>query len=278
MIDRAAFRALSYGLYLITSVDANGHKVGCVANTLQQVTSEPPQISVALNKENATTGVILDTGRFGGTVLSQNASMELIGAFGYRTSYEFDKFNQFEHGISDLEIPYIVQHGVATFSARVVQKLDVGTHIIFIGQVEEAKVLSADTPMTYAYYHEVKGGKTPPKAPSYNADEASQPSQAASQAKDDVYAAVHASVAAEHTVDPASLEDPEAVREEMNDLEVIMAEEVANAIEAGEGSVGKKYAWQCTVCGYIEYMDELPDDYTCPVCGAPKDMFVRIEV
>ena len=43
----------------------------------------------------------------------------------------------------------------------------------------------------------------------------------------------------------------------------------------------KKY--QCSICGYI-YDEEkegvrfsdLPDDWKCPLCGAPKDMFVEI--
>ena len=43
----------------------------------------------------------------------------------------------------------------------------------------------------------------------------------------------------------------------------------------------KKY--RCIICGYI-YDEEkegvkfsdLPDDWKCPLCGAPKDMFVEI--
>ena len=31
------------------------------------------------------------------------------------------------------------------------------------------------------------------------------------------------------------------------------------------------------LCGYIEWTDELPDDFVCPICGAGKDMFERIE-
>ncbi len=49
--------------------------------------------------------------------------------------------------------------------------------------------------------------------------------------------------------------------------------------------------YQCTVCGYIYDPDlgepdrnikpgtpfeELPDDYTCPVCGAAKEMFTKL--
>jgi len=33
--------------------------------------------------------------------------------------------------------------------------------------------------------------------------------------------------------------------------------------------------WRCTVCGYIHEGDEPPDE--CPVCGAPKEAFERIE-
>lgn len=46
--------------------------------------------------------------------------------------------------------------------------------------------------------------------------------------------------------------------------------------------------WECTVCGWIydpakgdpsqgiqpgTGFEDLPDDWTCPECGAPKDMF-----
>jgi len=42
--------------------------------------------------------------------------------------------------------------------------------------------------------------------------------------------------------------------------------------------------WECTACGYIydeegegKKFEDLPDDYTCPVCGVGKDMFEKIE-
>ena len=52
----------------------------------------------------------------------------------------------------------------------------------------------------------------------------------------------------------------------------------ASAAPASEGAATPKFAWRCTVCGHIEYVDELPDDFVCPVCGVDKDMFERIEV
>jgi rubredoxin len=39
-------------------------------------------------------------------------------------------------------------------------------------------------------------------------------------------------------------------------------------------------SYRCTVCGYVydeekegTSFDQLPDDWTCPVCNAPKDAF-----
>ncbi|MBQ3021408.1 MAG: flavin reductase [Bacilli bacterium] len=39
-----------------------------------------------------------------------------------------------------------------------------------------------------------------------------------------------------------------------------------------ELSNGEK-AWICTICGYIYYGDNLPDDYKCPICKVDKNLF-----
>ena len=41
------------------------------------------------------------------------------------------------------------------------------THLLFVGEVEDAERLSDETPLTYDCYHKVLKGKTPPKASSY---------------------------------------------------------------------------------------------------------------
>lgn len=38
-----------------------------------------------------------------------------------------------------------------------------------------------------------------------------------------------------------------------------------------------KTAWVCTVCGYIYYGDEVPDDFICPLCGLGKSYFKKKE-
>ena len=226
MIDTKAFHAMSYGLYLITTLDGEGdaaRSVGCVVNTLVQVTSKPPRVSVAINKENHTAACVQKTRRFAATVLAKDAAMELIGAFGFRSSVEIDKFEGFATAYDEAGMPYIAEQCVARFSVEVADIVDVGTHLLFIGDVVESAVESAEEPMTYAYYHQVKGGKTPPKASSYDAGEV-----------------------------PAVANDPEAVP-----------------------TAGGRVGWRCTVCGYVIYRDELPDDFMCPICGMGKEMFER---
>ena len=230
MIDRKAFRSLSSGLYLITAREGDA-KFGCVVNTLVQVASEPPTLAVSLNKENATARAVRESGRFAATVLAQDTPMELIGTFGFHTSTELNKFADCNHALDGSEVPYVTEHGLARFSVFVTETIDVGSHYLFVGTVEEAEVLGAGDPLTYAYYHAVKGGKTPPKAATYNGGDEAAPAGVATTA-------------------------------------------------SGAPATGKRIAWRCMLCGYIEegYPEGLPEGYTCPICGATRDMFERIEL
>jgi rubredoxin len=116
--------------------------------------------------------------------------------------------------------------------ARVIDSVDVGTHYLIVGEVECAEVLSDEQPMSYAYYHQVKGGKTPPKASSYDAG-GSEPSPAGAAADG----------------------------------------------EAGSADGDKpRIGWRCMICGYVVEVDELPDDFTCPMCGMGRDLFERVEL
>ena len=47
-----------------------------------------------------------------------------------------------------------------------------------------------------------------------------------------------------------------------------------NDFEKGERKMIK---WKCKVCGYIYEGDELPADFTCPVCKQPASSFEKIE-
>ncbi len=165
MIDPKAFFQMNYGLYLIGS-KLEGKAAGCVVNTLAQVTAIPEKMVVAVHKDNFTTGIIQKSGLFTGVALAKEASMDLIRTFGFRTSADTDKFSGFLTKTDSRGVPYIAEQISARFSCKVTGQMDLGTHLLFLGEVYEAERFEAE-PMTYSYYHQVKNGVTPPKASSY---------------------------------------------------------------------------------------------------------------
>lgn len=38
-----------------------------------------------------------------------------------------------------------------------------------------------------------------------------------------------------------------------------------------------KTAWICTICGYVYYGEEIPDDFKCPICTVGKELFKKKE-
>jgi len=65
----------------------------------------------------------------------------------------------------------------------VIGEMDCGTHTLFLGEVVECDILdSTAEPMTYAYYHKIKGGKSPKNAPTYQKEPPPQPPPSAERA------------------------------------------------------------------------------------------------
>ena len=169
-MDSKAFFKLSYGVYII-STSADNKEGGCVINTLTQVTSSPARLSIALNKENYTLKLIETSGTFSAAVLSDDVEMDLIRRFGFQCGKDVKKYDGIPQGRDSLNNPYPTEGVCARFTCRVVSSMDVGSHMIIVGEVVEAEVLDSQTPaLTYSNYHLKKNGTTPPKAPSYQAD------------------------------------------------------------------------------------------------------------
>lgn len=165
-MDVTALYKLSSGLYVVSAADGDDYGA-CVINTGLQVTNEPLQIQVVVNKQNHTEGVIERAGHFALTAITEEADMPYIGRFGFRTSADFAKFEGIACERTPLGDPYTPTCSACVIACEVVQTLDVGTHMIFVGEVRDAQTLSDVPPMTYAYYHSTLRGKTPPKASSY---------------------------------------------------------------------------------------------------------------
>ncbi len=161
-----ALYKLGYGLYIVCS--RKGDKLnGQIANTVFQITSEPPTIAVSINKNNLTHEFIKESKVLAVSVLSQDTPLPFIGRFGFKSGRDIDKLEGINYKIGETQAPVITDNTLTYLEARVTQEVDVGTHTIFVGELVGADVLREGEPMTYAYYHQVKRGTTPKTAPSY---------------------------------------------------------------------------------------------------------------
>ena len=152
MNEKAMYK-ISYGLFILTTTES-GHDCGCVINTAMQVTSQPNQISIAVNKMNHTHDMILKSGKFNVSTLSEEADFDIFKHFGFQCGRDVDKFA----GYADFKraengIPYITKGANSFISAEVVQTVDLGTHTLFIGKVTDMDVLNSVPSATYDYYH-----------------------------------------------------------------------------------------------------------------------------
>jgi flavin reductase (DIM6/NTAB) family NADH-FMN oxidoreductase RutF len=169
-MNKSAFYKLSYGLYVVTS-GKEGKMNGQIANTVFQVTSEPPTVAVSINKQNFTHEVIQSSRLFAVSILDEATPMTMIGLFGFKCGREIDKFKEIKFRTGKSGVPIVTDHAVAFIEAEVTGEMDCGTHTIFLGTVVECDIMDATAePMTYDYYHKIKGGKAPKTAPTYQKD------------------------------------------------------------------------------------------------------------
>jgi len=214
-------RNLSYGVYVISTVDTGANKfTGCIANSVMQVTSSPASIAVSINHDNYTNKCIKESGLFAVSILKESTNPKIIGNFGFKSGRDTDKFADISY--KEIDTLPVIADANGYILCKVENSMESTTHTVFLGTVIDGDVLSDEPSMTYTYYHKVIKGKSPKKAPTY-------------------------------------IEQVDAVK-----------------IPA------KKLVYKCTVCGYIydgeTPFENLPDDYKCPICGAGKDKFIKLEV
>ena len=151
-MDKKAMYKLSYGLFVLTAREGEKDN-GCIINTAIQAASEPNQISICVNKASFTHDMIMRTGMFTVSIISQKASFDLFKHFGFQSGKDVNKFESFnackrcENGIY-----YITEGTNAYISVKVEKTEDLGSHTMFIGEITDMEVLTDDNSATYEYY------------------------------------------------------------------------------------------------------------------------------
>lgn len=153
-IDNAAMYKISYGLFVLTAQE-DGFDNGCIINTAIQVTDTPKRLAFAVNKANKTHDMIFATGKAAISVLTEKVPFEVFQRFGFQSGKDTDKFVGFADKARCVNgLYHLTKYANAYYAVTVINKIDCGTHTMFIADIDEAKVLNDDPSVTYAYYFE----------------------------------------------------------------------------------------------------------------------------
>jgi flavin reductase (DIM6/NTAB) family NADH-FMN oxidoreductase RutF/rubredoxin len=241
-----AFFKLTYGLYILTSRDGdklNGH----ISNTVFQITADPPRMAVATHKNNLTTEYIKKSRVFAVSAIQQDVTLDFIGPWGFKSGRDINKFDKVNYKIGKTGAPIVLDKVIAWYECEVEEVHEIGTHVLFIGRVVDLDVTgNPSPPLTYDHYRYQIKGISPENSPTYI---------------------------------PKGKEDEKqkaTVKETPKDSSV--AKDL------------RKY--RCTVCGHVydpaegdppagitpgTAFEDIPDDWTCPICGVTKDDFVPMD-
>lgn len=240
-----AFFKLTYGLYILSSRDGdrfNGH----ISNTVFQVTAEPPRMMVATHRDNLTTEFIKKSRVFSVSALEKDVTLDFLGPWGFKSGREVSKFENIGHITGKTGAPIVTEKCIAWYECEVEQVIEIGTHVLFVGSVVDLDIKDDNKePLTYAYYRDVIKGVSPEKSPTYLSEE---------------------KLGSEPVKEEAPVEE-----------------------DLPKGEM-KKY--RCTICGFIydpvegdppagippwTAFEDIPDDWTCPICGVSKADFIPMD-
>ncbi len=237
MLDLQSLFKLSYPMCIVSSMK-DGKLNGCIVNTVFQIVPEPPMVAISINRQCLTHEFISSSRIFTVSVLSQDTPMSFIGRFGFRTGRDIDKLQQINYRTGKTGSPIILDNTTAFLEAEVCESIDVKTHTLFIAQIAACQTLDDNKiPMTYAYYREVKQGRTPQTAATYIKVE---PKKLIKKGKGTGKMKKYKCIMCGYIYDPDA-GDPD------------------NGVEPGTA------------------FEDLPDNWVCPDCGAGKDQFEPVE-
>ena len=161
-MNKKALYSLSYGVFVLAG--KAGDKVNaCITNTCMQVANSPTRVAIAVLNGNFTRELVQEGGVFCLTLLDQSCTMDTICHFGMQSGRDVDKFAGMDYALDKNGVPYLPWQSCAYLSCRVLSSQDLGSHTLFIAEVEDGDVLSSGEPLTDAYYQNVVKPKPAPK-------------------------------------------------------------------------------------------------------------------
>ena len=262
-MNKMVLRNISYGLYTIGAVK-DGRNVGCVVNSVFQITSDPATVCVSMNKNNFTHDCIKEAGKFSVSIISEETNPMVTSKFGFASSKDTDKYEGFKYEVID-GVPVVMENNSGYMVCEVISFTDAGTHSMILAKIVDGDVVEKNRPMTYEYYHRVVKGKAPKNAPTYIEEEDNTAADKSSEAvKADKY-----------VCDVCGYIYEGDITKEPDDYVCPICKVDKSHFKPLVEEAPKVERYVCDICGYIYEGDitKEPDDYVCPICKADKSHF-----
>ncbi len=151
-MDAKALFRIEYGLYLVTTKKGSKDN-GAILNAVIQVTDTPARVAVTVNKRGYTHELICETGVLNLCALGEQTPFSVFQKFGMQSGRTADKFAGERAYRTENGLYFLPDYATAVISLRVAESVELGTHVMFICDVEDAMILSDEPTMTYSYYH-----------------------------------------------------------------------------------------------------------------------------
>ena len=116
-MDLTALYKVGYGMYIVSS-QYEDKLNGQIANTMFQITSEPPTIAISINKQNLTHELISKSSVFSVAILAEDTPMTHIGQFGFKSGKDIDKFAGIEYKLGVTGSPVPLDYALAALEAE----------------------------------------------------------------------------------------------------------------------------------------------------------------
>lgn len=286
-LDRKAFHQFTYGLFLLASRMGERDNA-CIINTAVQAASEPRQVSIACVKGSCTQEMIDESGIFSVSVLTEATSSAFFKHFGMQSGHDVEKFEQSTSAdmpggnVGRTESGLVYERSAnAFFSCRVVAREDLGSHVAYVGVVEEAQRLSDEPSISYGYYQRVTRKQDAPAAQAqpmgqitaWRCTVCGYIYEGADLPEDFICPVCKHGAEDFEPVYGTAAESATQAAAASATVTTAQAERIDSNKTNEEGETMSK--WVCKVCGYIYEGEQPPEE--CPVCHASTSMFEKVE-
>ena len=135
---KTALRMIPYGLYVLTSANAEGEVAAATVNWVTQTAFKPPLVVVGVKTDSGAHEIIKQSRHFALNVLGKDQS-GLAFAFFKPAERDGHTVNgeHFHFGVSGAPL---LDSAAATIECRLTDTVENGDHSVFIGEVIDASV------------------------------------------------------------------------------------------------------------------------------------------